>query len=223
MPLVGVRYIQDADPGVPASGGYEWYMPTTDQLFIRNGANTAWTFVGYANQINLGNIPVSGGPTTGAITGATGLAPNAAPNFSTSAKRDGINLALLTDVNNLGATLRAEFQSIVTSGIAAATASSTTKANIGIKRGIFTSVASNSTVNLPVPQYPDLTTANWSDCYWVYGITAVGGEAFTNNFAYPCGCWITEAGTNPPTLTAHVNTPAGPAWVSIDYFVIAIR
>lgn len=161
MPLAGARYIQDSDPGA-VGFGYEWAKPSTGELYARNTSNTAWVLVGILDNANLGNIPLSGGAATGALTGATGLAPTSSPDFTTSAKRDGVNLARMTDLTDLATTLRAEFASIASSLVSSQVPSSLTAANLAVGGGSqsFSGTAiSNQSVTIPLPIFSDGTTA----------------------------------------------------------------
>jgi hypothetical protein len=82
MALVGNVYIQasSSDPG-SVGFGYQWAQTDTGNLYARNTANSGWNLIGNANQASLGDLPLSGGAMTGAITGAHGLMPLAGGNF----------------------------------------------------------------------------------------------------------------------------------------------
>lgn len=165
MPL-GNRYIQTSDPSPVPSGGYEWLNPLTGELFVRSADNTTWTLVGSVNVPNLGHVHVGGGVFTGAIGGSHGLKENQDANFPTSVKRDGREVALKSELNQLAITLRNEFSASAAGIIAGAQKNSTTKANIAIRMGI-SDPGVTGYWEIPLPQYPDLTVAKESDCVWI--------------------------------------------------------
>jgi hypothetical protein len=187
--LVGFRYIQDDDPGIPPSGGYEWYKLSTGELFIRDPANTEWLTVGQGSETNLGLVPTTGATMSGELMGVTGWAPQSAPDFSTSAKRDGIDLATKGDISALRRELITRFNTISSEILANAAATSGIKQQIAIKTGINTYDA-NVDFTIPLPQYNGGTgdTALRAEviCHaaWPILATTPGGEGIARFNVY---------------------------------------
>lgn len=149
MALVGNVYIQDTDPGA-VGFGYDWRAPTSGAIKTRNTTNTAWVNVGNANSVGYGMLSREGGVMTGPITGVTGWAPENNPDFNTSAKRDGIDLATVNDLSDLQTTLTAQINSLISSGFANLSTSSSVSTMIAWSSG---TIADGGT--LPLPSFTD--------------------------------------------------------------------
>lgn len=152
MSLVGARYIQVDDPGMPPTAGYEWYNPDTGELFIRDMGNTSWLPFGNVNDTRLGFVPQTGATMTGPLLGVTGWAPENAPDFHVSAKKEGIDLATKGDLSALRRELLARFNTITQEMLANVSTSSNTRSNVAVKTGITTSAADYD-FTIPLPQY----------------------------------------------------------------------
>ena len=145
MSLVGNRYIATSDPGA-VGAGYQWLHSTTGDLKERNTSNAAWVYVGNVNLINYGSLPTTGGAMTGAITGVTGWATVASPNFTTSAKLAGVNLATTNDLTALQNTLTASVNAQIESLFAGLNSGLSIDNSIVFKAGV---VADGATISLP--------------------------------------------------------------------------
>lgn len=222
--LVGFRYIQPDDPGAPPSTGYEWLNSVSGELSYRNIGNTAWVSLGNINDTKLGLVGVTGQTMTGPLLGVTGWAPDTAPDFQTSAKRMGIELATKGDISSLRRELIARFNTITQEMIANLSTSSNTKANIAFKSGI-SAVISNTSFTIPLPQYDGGS-----------GETAIRSEVVAYNaFIYradiPGGAGddtIEIQLTSDPNMTFLVRSgyANGTNWaygIQVGYFVMALR
>jgi len=187
MTLVGNRYIQATPPAAPPTTGYQWLDTDTAILYERNAANDNWIQVYNTNQTNGGLLPQTGGSVTGAITGTTGWAPSDNPNFATSAKIAGQNVATVNYVNQQINSFNDVISAKVSQAIAASTSTSTANNNIakngiGLKlNGYFSPVsapvatqpANPNTAGvistlIPLPSYPNGGgEAQESDCIWM--------------------------------------------------------
>ncbi len=150
--LIGNRYIQVDDPGTPPSTGYEWLRPDTGELFMRDIGNTGWLLIGNINDTTLGLLARTGGVMTGPLLGVTGWAPDTSPDFQTSAKKEGIDLATKGDISALRRELLARFNTITQEMLANVSTSSNTRSNVAIKTGI-TTVGTDYDFTIPLPQY----------------------------------------------------------------------
>lgn len=225
MALVGSRYIQDADPGA-VGFGYEWAKSSTGELFVRNTGNTAWVLIGNLNNPNLGMLPLSGGAMTGAVAGSSGLAPLDSPDFQTTAKRGGVNLARMTDLNTLAATLRGEMSNIANSIVSASLPSSLTKGNIAANHGTqsWTGLATQS-LTLPLPQYPDGTTALATEVllHGAYISQATFSDSTSTAGTVDMIAALTDWSARTYSVTAFHQNLVGNATITVSWFVIAVR
>lgn len=182
--LVGNRYIGTGALPTPVAG-YQAQNTTTGDIYESNTSSTAWVLLYNANQANGGLAPVTGYTSTGAITGATGWAPNDAPNFTTSAKLNGVDLATTTNLSDTSTTILNGIAPKISEAVAGITTSITVKSNIARAVGLLTFTTS-ATQTVPLPTYPDGTTANESDCKWI--VFFVGSNtAGTFAQSWPCG------------------------------------
>ena len=112
MTQVGIRYIQANDPG--GVGAYmEWLDTVTGDLKIRNADDSAWVWVRNVNASKAGLVARDGAAMTGPITGAHGLLDDASPNVACSLKRDGQDVARLSDLDEMREVLSYEMNSIL--------------------------------------------------------------------------------------------------------------
>ena len=153
MSLYGCRYIQDADPSGESDfggAGFEWYSPTTGDLFFRDTTNTTWNAFGNGDSPHLGLAPTTGYTSTGAINGVTGWAPQESPDFTTSAKLGGVDLATVNDLSDLQTTLEELIAAQIASGMAGLSASISLDNSLVFA---FGTVADGATV--PLPSFSD--------------------------------------------------------------------
>ena len=222
MGLIGNRYVEAYDPGAVGTG-YQWLALATGNLYERDTTNSAWVLIGNVDQIALGNLPVTGGAMSGAITGVTGWAPDTNPNFTTSAKRDGVELATMNDLatlqSNLEAYINAQIQSAFES-----LPSLTISNNIAIGMGTMdVTMASGGlggqigTVTIPRPQYSDGVTASSAECKHMITIAKQVGYPG----AYSLG-WIV-VNTSGETYSIDLYLPGTPSYFAIEYLIVAIR
>lgn len=187
MALVGVRYIQDQDPGTPASGGYEWFRPSTNELFVRNGSNTAWTIQGNAGAVRLGDLDIAGGEMKGAITGDSGLTPINNPDMQTSATQVGKPFATVEDVKAVMESIRMDFEHIATGAINGATGGQSLVGKFVMGTAEVDSAAMSS------PWF-DITTA----------APAPGIESWSAWIVGPTACFMTDVTSGGGTVTSFV-------------------
>lgn len=182
--LVGSRYIGTGALPTPVIG-YSAQDTSTGNLYESNTSASTWIQVGNVNNANLGLAPVTGFTATGAITGATGWAPLDAPNFTTSAKLGGVDLATTTDLSTTSTTILNSIAPKITEAVAATSNAITVKANIARATGLLT-FTTTATQTIPLPTYPDGTTAAEADCKWIafFVGTTTDGTYKTN---WPCG------------------------------------
>lgn len=183
MPLVGFRYVQDSDPGA-VGYGYQW-LHSNGTLKERNASNTAWITIGTVTTTNMGLVATSGANMTGALTGVTGWAPVASPNFTTSAQRAGINLVDQTELAAAIAALDASIDAKVASAVSTIVDTSVSFGNNFVATtGELTPTPSyNSTCQVPIPSYANGQVAQESECTvmvapsdWGINTVSLGGD-----------------------------------------------
>ena len=192
--LTGTRYIGTGSLPVPAAG-FDAIDTTTGNFYVCNAAGTVWNLVGNVNNVNLGLLPLTGGTMNGSITGATGWAPNDSPNFTSSAKLDGVNLATTSDLSTTSTTILNSIAPKITEAVASTTSNISTKANVAMSSGVLTFTAgfgtSDSTTNppqvIPLPTYPDGTVAAESDCKWIVSLVKYDGAPAAPSLRYTNG------------------------------------
>lgn len=192
MSLIGFRYFDSNDPGA-VGAGKEWYNTTTGNLYIRNSTDTAWVLIGNSDTASLGNLPASGGPVTGAITGVSGWAPLDSPDFTTIAKLNGIDLATTTDLANTQTALINLIDARVASAIASSTSgTSGVNSSIAKTRGSG-SANTGTTFTIPLPTYPGSgETADESDCVWMVAMTGIGLDDYTSGASYAWQVYLSQ-------------------------------
>ena len=172
MSLVGFRYIQATDPGA-VGAGYQWANTSSGILYERNTSNTAWVAVGNVNQTNYGSLARTGGTMTGAIAGVSGWAPEDSPDFTTSAKLGGVNLATVNDLSNLQTTLTDIIDAKIAAALSAQGITSDIVANTAIGTGVLTFSYPTltdvwaDTQTIPLPSFPDGQAASEAQCKWI--------------------------------------------------------
>lgn len=178
------RWLQDSDPGGSASYGEQW-LHSNGTLRERTQSGT-WSVIGNVLTTNMGLVATSGANMTGALTGVTGWAPVASPNFTTSAQRAGINLV---DQNELTAAinaLEASIDSRVSEAVSSIVDTSVSFGNnFAVATGELTpSPSYNSTVTVPKPTYANGETPADDECTvmvapadWGTSLVELGGDA----------------------------------------------
>jgi hypothetical protein len=167
--LVGNCYIGSGSLPTPVVG-YDAIDTSTGDRYTSNTASAAWVLIGNVNNVQLGALPITGGTMTGAIAGASGWAPNAEPNFTTSAKLDGVDLATATDLSDMSTSILNSISPKITEAVASTSAGITVKSNIAIATGIlyFPGGSWGPAQTIPLPVYPVTgITADEADCKWV--------------------------------------------------------
>ena len=135
--LTGTRYIGTGTLPTPVLG-YDLVATDTGNFYVSNSTATAWVLVGSVNSPNLGMLPLTGGTMTGNVAGATGWAPNDSPNFTTTAKLNGVTLATSTDLPTTQTSVLNTIAPKISEAVAAVTSGITTASNIAIASGLLT-------------------------------------------------------------------------------------
>lgn len=180
--IIGNRILNGTAPvasDVPQNNlqGYQWQNGTT--LYEWNTGTSQWVLIGNLGNSGYGLLSKAGGAVTGAITGPSGLAPIDAPNFTTSAKLNNVNLATVDDLSALETKINATIDSKISSSISTTQSSLTIGNNIKITREI---VAIPTNVDYEIPQ--PFWTANgvnqeaipWANSVWFAYPVALGGN-----------------------------------------------
>ena len=174
MALVGMRWIQATDPGA-VGFGYQWANSSSGILYERNTSNTGWVQIGNTNTTNYGLLPLTGGAMTGAISGVSGWAPETSPDFNTSAKLEGVNLATTNDLSTLQTNLEDYVDAQVASAIASQGVTSEVSSNTAIQTGRLQGATPLTTITIPLPVFSDGQSATQGQCKWIvtpgYNIT----------------------------------------------------
>lgn len=182
--LTGTRYIGTGTEPTPVAG-YDLVDTSTGNYKVSNSSSTAWVLVGSVNSPNLGMLPLTGGTMTGAIAGAHGLATLDAPNFTTSVKLNGVDLATTTNLSSTSTTILDSIAPKINEAIAGISSAFSVKSSVARAVGLLT-FTTTATQTIPLPTYPDGTTASESDCKWTTFLvgSAVDG---TSVQTWPCG------------------------------------
>jgi hypothetical protein len=157
-------YVQEEDPGAVGFGN-EWVVPSTGLKFIRNSANTGWTPFGSAVVPNGGfyrsNSTIQ---LSGALTGNTGFAPISSPDFNTSLKVAGVNVATVNDLTNAWKTIESNIDSRIMEAMSLYTSKSSVSDSIAMHQGSVVGSTWNDPIVIPMPQYTsDSVTASTSN------------------------------------------------------------
>lgn len=170
--LIGNVYVQANDPSA-VGFGYFWANSSTGDLYARNTSNTAWVKQGNLNQAQGGSLARTGGTMTGAIAGVSGWAPEDSPDFTTSAKLGGVNLATVNDLSNLQTTLTDIIDAKIAAALSAQGITSDVVANTAIGTGVLTFSYPTltdvwaDTQTIPLPSFPDGQPASEAQCKWI--------------------------------------------------------
>lgn len=230
--LTGTRYIGTGALPTPVLG-YDLVATDTGNFYVSNSSATAWILVGSVNSPNLGMLPLTGGTMTGNVAGATGWAPNDSPNFTTTAKLNGLTLATNSDLANTSTNILNTIAPKISEAVAATTSSITVKGSIAMGSGILFCANSTSPVTIPLPTYPDGTTASESDCKWWVGLAGTQTQGQGNTTWWPIGETATSFHTslifsvNPTTsrtFAAYLITSSGNQYgVALCYGIIGVK
>lgn len=180
--IIGNRILNGTAPvasDVPQNNlqGYQWQNGTT--LYEWNTGTSQWIQIGNLGNSGYGLLSKAGGAVTGAITGPSGLAPIDAPNFSTSAKLNNVNLATVDDLSALETKINATIDSKISSSISTSQSSLTIGNNIKITREIV-AIPTNTDYEIPPPFW----TSNgvnqeqipWANSVWFAHAISLGGD-----------------------------------------------
>jgi len=179
MALYGNRYVQAGDPSGQQGFigvGSQWQDTTSGKLYERTSDNSAWKLIYVVDQDRGGLLPVTGGSVTGAILGTTGWAPVDSPNFNTSAKLGGVDLATVNYVNSIATGLSDSISAQINQAVASTVGNTQVNANIAKQKAYVAptvSGAQSMTVppdfaEIPLPSYPNGGgTAQESECVWI--------------------------------------------------------
>ena len=184
MALVGNTYVQATDPG-SVGFGYFWANSSTGDLYARNTSNTAWVKQGNLNQAQGGSLPLAGGAMTGAITGVSGWAPETSPDFNTSAKLEGVNLATTNDLSTLQTNLEDYVDAQVASAIASQGVTSEVSSNTAIQTGTLKGATATTAITIPLPVFSDGQAATEAQCKWIVSVyDAKTGDTADSYYLY---------------------------------------
>lgn len=229
--LTGTRYIGTGTLPTPVLG-YDLVATDTGNFYVSNSTATAWVLVGSVNSPNMGLAPVSGYTSTGAITGATGWAPNDSPNFTTTAKLNGVTLATSTDLSTTQTTVLNSIAPKISEAVAAVTTGITTGANIAMASGLLY-FTSSATQTIPLPTFSDGTTAAEPSCKWMVGLISSSSTPSTFLASWPCGrsdsngdtsLIITANPTTTRTFAVYFQDKGGNIYpATVSYLIIGTR
>ena len=184
MALVGMRFIQATDPGA-VGFGYQWANSSSGILYERNITNTGWVQIGNTNSTNYGLLPKTGGTMSGAIFGVSGWAPETSPDFNTSAKLEGVNLATVNDLSTLQTNLEDYVNAQVASAIASLGVTSEVSSNTAIQTGTLKGATATTAVEIPRPVFSDGQVADEAQCKWIVSIyDAKTGDTADSYYLY---------------------------------------
>lgn len=169
MALAGSRYIQSNDPGA-VGFGYQWANSSTGILYERNTSNTAWVQIGNTNSANYGLLPLTGGTMTGAIAGVSGWAPETSPDFNTSAKLEGVNLATINDLSTLETNLENYVNDQIASALSSQGTTTEVATNLAIGTGTLKGATATTAVTIPLPLFSDGQQASEAQCKWIVSL-----------------------------------------------------
>lgn len=228
MSLIGFRYVQASDPAA-VGAGYQWYNTSTGIIYERNTTNTGWVAIGNANSANYGHLPLTGGTMTGAIAGVSGWAPETSPDFNTSAKLEGVNLATVNDLSTLQTTLEDYVDAQVASALASQGVTSEVSSNTAIQTGTLKGATATTAVTIPLPVFSDGQVATPAQCKWIVSIyDAHTGLAESDGYYLYFRDSTDSAAVNPTAVLTFVAYMAkldrsSKEAVGIQYMIIARR
>ena len=224
--LTGTRYIGSGTLPTPVVG-YDAIDTSTGSFYVSNSSSTSWMLVGNVNSPNYGMMPVTGGVMTGSISGATGWAPLDSPDFTTTAKLNGLALATVNDLTTAITNVNAGISPKITSAVAATSNAISVQAKIARTSGTFTctpvgTIGAGLTANMfnvasYLPTYPDGSQAAIGDCAWVISIVGIDGTSNGSFYRFTDGFSATTG-----TLSAHtVNPNATASFTCIGWDAVA--
>lgn len=146
--------------------GYDAIDIDTGNKYSSNTSSTAWVLMGNVNEPNMGLLPLSGGAMTGAITGSTGCAPINTPDFVSSAKLDGLDLATINDLTDMRTTILDAVTPLINQAIASTTSSISVSSKIAFGHGTLT-FPTGTPQTIPLPYYPGNIQATEEECVWL--------------------------------------------------------
>lgn len=202
MALYGNRYVQAGDPSGQQGFigvGSQWQDTTSGKLYERTSDNSAWKLIYVVDQDRGGLLPVTGGSVTGAILGTTGWAPVDSPNFNTSAKLGGVDLATVNYVNSIATGLSDSISAQINQAVASTVGNTQVNANIAKQKGTFTPTLSAGLsmsvppafAAIPLPQYPNGgSQAQESECVWIASPASMDSTPTTSGSKV--GLWTAE-------------------------------
>ena len=209
--LTGTRYIGSGTLPTPVVG-YDAIDTSTGSFYVSNSSSTSWMLVGNVNSPNYGMMPVTGGVMTGSISGATGWAPLDSPDFTTTAKLNGLALATVNDLTTAITNVNAGISPKITSAVAATSNAISVQAKVARLTGTLTFNTGNSseTHAVPLPTYPDGSSAAIGDCKWAVWVAGCDapGTAFSIRFT-------DGLDTSSATVAAHVIDPSTSIMVAL--------
>ena len=166
MALVGNTFYatSGANPGA-GFPMYYWNQTDTGNIYIRNSGDTDWILVGNSDSANLGTLALGGGNMNGAITGAHGLSPASANDFTSSLRVGGLNVATQSYVDTQDSALAASIATEIASSISSIPALSLSS-KVTFAKGLwsFTGTATGKVIDRPF--YSDGIQAAESECLW---------------------------------------------------------
>lgn len=229
--LTGTRYIGSGTEPTPVLG-YDLVNTVTGDFKVANTSATAWVAVGNVNNPNLGMLPLTGGTMTGAIGGASGWAPNNSPNFTTTAKLNGLTLATQSDLSTSQTTVLNTIAPKISEAVAAVTSGITTASNIAMASGLL-SFTSAATQTIPLPTFSDGTSATEAQCKWMVGVVSSVSTPSTFATSWPCGrsdgngdtgLIITANPATTRTFAVYLQDKGGNIYpVTVSYLIIGTR
>lgn len=162
--LTGNCYIGSGSLPAPVVG-YDAIDINTGHKYSSDTSSTEWVLIGNVNEPNMGLLPLSGGAMTGAITGSTGYAPINTPDFVSSAKLDGLDLATINDLTNMQTTILDAVTPLINQAIASTTSSISVSSKIAFGHGTLT-FSTGTPQTIPLPYYPGNIQATEEECVW---------------------------------------------------------
>lgn len=200
MALVGNTYYQSS--GVNPGAGhpmYYWNQTDTGNIYIRNSGDTDWILVGNSDTANIGTLALGGGNMNGAITGAHGLSPADANDFTSSLRVGGLNVATQSYVDTQDASLAASIATEIASSLSSIPALSLSS-KVAFAKGEWSFTGSATGKLIDRPFYSDGIQAAASECLWfAYPKTWTHGLYTGGNFdlsitetsdrVYDLTCW----------------------------------
>jgi hypothetical protein len=223
--------------------GNLWQQSDTGIWLSRNKANTGWNAWGSGDQAMFGLMPLTGGPVSGAISGASGLmtadgnTPFAKPPTITNypnGTANGTLMATLEDLYNFQNALSTIVYQAVSQAIAGIV-NPGIRSNIAIGVGTINPAKTYLTALQITPsglKYPDGTAVSKADCYGFATSNIISTPGAYENFnLYNVDTW-TGTVSNPPAQAvskgiwwqSYTLIGGSVDWAAgISYIIIALR